>query len=146
MQKRSTHGPFDSQRRDIRRDSYVYTPPIFNLACDIWLETSDPLTDPADIVDSPVQWYSLSRPDSPRDASGSTAVEQFPLSVLRLPAGNWPNNIAYVRISFAGLDYWFFCFASKPMHLGFPNQYFALFTDSVDATTLAYDFRQGMAV
>ncbi len=124
----------------------AFQPPVFNLICDLWNNGNTPLLGAADFPLVPCQLYVLSKPDAPRDSSGSIATLQQPVVVIRLPADNWPDNIDFAVVTDGIGSYTYAVHGSGPVHLGFPNQYFALYCQPADPATLAYIEKMGMSV
>lgn len=95
-----------------------YTPPIFNVDCNIW-NPPTPITDPPSIY-SACQLYVNSRQSVPMNESDGDI--HMPAIFLRLPFGTAIERGAFVEC-IAGSGIYYSCRWVERVHLGFINQY-----------------------
>lgn len=104
----------------------AFTPPQFNVACDVWYFGRTPNGGTPDVDDQPCQFYFT--PRGHLSVGGELWQSIIPTCYLRLPFADqvvW-HNLSIVEVPPSSGRYYAAVFKDR-MHLGFPNQYlFAL--------------------
>jgi len=110
----------------------LYTLPIFNRACDVWVFPHTPLADPPDIVDYHCQVYFASR--QALDVEPSLPNLWVPPVFLRFTSAEGavisPGDIVGVD---PGKGDFYKARWVQITHSGFPNEYYSVLVEQCDA-------------
>jgi hypothetical protein len=107
----------------------MYTLPVFNVPCDVWSVTQDPLTDVPRIAALPCQLYV--NPRAVNTFVPELVFDQIFAVVVRFPKGSDVREYDYLRIP-VGSIYYYEVLEVERMHLGFTNEYFIAYANQLE--------------
>lgn len=106
----------------------IPTIPVFNLLVNVWFTGNTPLAGPPDLLDLPAQLYINTRIGF--DAQPGSRTSWFPPIWIRIASGSYTSSQGDIFEVDAGSGFYYKHRMWERIHLGFPNEYWAILVDT----------------